>query len=120
MTNEHFAYLDELKIQLPAIKFIKAVKLALEEYFEQDENFDLFVENVRLLMHLENLTVETLSEKAGFNRSYVGRLLRKESSHRNVSVDSIRKMAKTLNVKPRFLIQAEIQKMFRKSLEGAD
>jgi antitoxin component HigA of HigAB toxin-antitoxin module len=120
MNNEHFAYLDELKIQLPALKFIRAVKLALIKYFEQDENFDRYVENVRLLMHLENLTVETLSEKAGFNRSYVGRLLRKESSHRKVSVDSVRKMAETLNVKPSFLILAEIQKIFRKSLEGVE
>jgi hypothetical protein len=116
MSPEQFLYLDELKVHLPAQAFIKGIRGALIQYFKKDENFDLYIENVRLLMHLENYTVETLSTTAGFNRSYVGRLLRKEPSHRKVSVQSVRQLAHTLNIKPSVLIQSDIQKMFRESL----
>lgn len=117
MTNEQFLYLDELRIQLPVHKFIKGVKTALIEYMKTEENFNRFVENVRLLMHLNNMTVETLSTAGGFNRSYAGRLLRKEHTHRKVSMESLRKLATILSVKPSLLLKADINKQFRKALE---
>lgn len=116
MSPEQFLYLDELKVQLPAQVFVKSIRGALIEYFKKDENFDLYVENVRLLMRLENYTVETLSTTAGFNRFFVGRLLRKEPSHRKVSFQSVRQLAHTLNIKPSELIRSDIQKIFREAL----
>jgi len=118
MTIEHlFQYLDELKVQLPAQKFIRDVKSALIGYLESNGNFDRFVENVRLLMHLNDMTVESLSMEAGFNRSYVGRLLRKESSHRQMSVESLRKLAGAFNAKPSHLLGTDINKGFREALK---
>ena len=116
MSPEQFLYIDELKVQLPAQAFVKSMRGTLIEYFKKDENFDRYTENVRLLMHLGNYTVETLSIASGFHRSYIGRLLRKEASHRKVSVQSVRQLAHILKIKPSVLIQSDIQKIFQDSL----
>ncbi|MFA6553859.1 MAG: helix-turn-helix transcriptional regulator [Patescibacteria group bacterium] len=62
------------------------------------EKFGNRVREERLLQHLSQ---EELAKKAGVHRTYIGMI---ERSEKNVTLESIEKIAKALNKKPSELI----------------
>lgn len=56
---------------------------------------ELLARNIRALRAEQGLSQEALAAKAGLHRTYVGSVERQE---RNVSVDAIEKLAKSLGV----------------------
>lgn len=61
-----------------------------------------FRENLRRIRNEEGISAETLSRKAGFHRTYAGKLERGEMSP---SLDTIDKLAEALDVKPLDLLK---------------
>lgn len=116
MHPKYLKYFDTLEIQLPAAKFIKDAKGALLDYGKKEGNFDRYLENVRLLMYLDHFTVESLSIKAGFNRSYLGRLIRKDFDFHSLTIHSLRKLAGALNIRPGFLLTGDVRKLMLKAI----
>lgn len=65
----------------------------------------LFSVNMKGLRTNRNLSQEQLADKCGLHRTYIGSV---ERGERNVSLDAIEKIAKSLNV--------EIEELFSKDL----
>lgn len=57
--------------------------------------------NLRRLRRQQGLSQEALADRAGLHRTYVGSV---ERAERNISIDSIAKLAKALNVTPSELL----------------
>ena len=68
-------------------------------------------------MGVRNMGVEELSGAAGKNRSYVGRLLRKDFPSFNPSTATIRGLALALKVKPSTLVLTDLPAEFQKMIE---
>lgn len=65
---------------------------------------DVLAKNVRRLRHCLEISQETLADKAGLHRTYIGSI---ERSERNVSIDSLDKIAKALEVEVYILLREE-------------
>lgn len=64
---------------------------------------DIFARNLRLLRQKAELSQEQLAELAGLHRTYVGSV---ERGERNVSIESIERLAKALKVPASRLMEA--------------
>ncbi|WP_321943316.1 helix-turn-helix domain-containing protein [Paraburkholderia tropica] len=64
-----------------------------------------FAENVRRLRKQQKLSQEKLSVLCGFHRTYISQV---ERSVRNVSLDSVQRIAEALGESPEILLAAHI------------
>jgi transcriptional regulator with XRE-family HTH domain len=60
----------------------------------------LFGENVRLIRKQRGLTQEELAEVTGLQNTYIGGI---ERGERNISLETLEKVAKGLNINPKWL-----------------
>jgi transcriptional regulator with XRE-family HTH domain len=61
----------------------------------------VLAKNVRLLRHELGISQEELADRAGVHRTFMGAI---ERAEQNLSIDSIEKIAKALEVKPHQLL----------------
>ena len=117
------AFIDRLQLQSSSIISLRAAHAEIAKHFLSPTNQDLMIANIQALMGLRNIGVEDLSKKAGKNRSYIGRLLRKDFRRFNPNVETIRAIAFALDVKPSTLVfenlRVEFQRMI-KMIEGGN
>lgn len=60
--------------------------------------------NIRQLRKQQGLSQEELAEKCGLHRTYIGAI---ERSERNITLETLEKLAKSLNVLPQRLLTFE-------------
>lgn len=62
---------------------------------------DLVARNIRRERARLNISQETLADRAGLHRTYIGAV---ERSEKNISIDSIERIAKALELEPHLLM----------------
>ncbi len=113
--------MDNLVLQGASMASLKQIfKLLLtgiSVHLVDTQNQDILISNIQVLMGLRNMGAEELSVASGKNRSYVGRLLRKDFPNFNPSVETLRLIALSLRVKPSILLTADLRQEFENRLK---
>lgn len=116
LTKQQIELLDTLLMPYPHQQFLREFKKAFESFFANPHNQDQLIVNIRILMGLRNLKTEELSTAAMKNRSYIGRLLRKDFPNFQPNFQTIISIAKALSVKPSVLLLTDLQNEFQSRL----
>ena len=115
-SNEQLDFFNTARVCYPYVQFLRQTKQALDQHYTQVENQDILIGNIRLLMGLRDLTVERLSTSAGLNRSYVGRLLRKDFVPFRPDIKTLRAIAGVLGVKTATLILIDLRQKINETI----